>query len=512
MTKIGFKDRFNNFGCFLKTNIKSVILILTLSILSFGMIVLKMHELSVSVFSKRALLVFGVMIFLTILICIILYFAKKKRWKIDRIFLICGILLGTFYCFSIPPGAIPDEPAHFARAYEISEGYIIHPEGGIDMPANMYEIISSDYSFNNDSYNAVLNNVLIHGDSEQREFSYPDYAVFNYMPQVIGIKIAKILDLPLIPMMWVGRLFNMIFCVTIIALCIKYIPFLKKALFLIALFPMTMHLFSSVSADGAIICAGIALITYVFYAKKGMKRKINFWDLLLLLLICLTLVMTKPVYAFLCPIVLWIPKDRFKSMKQKIIFVIILGFLTCLVMMILRMLTSFAMTGRYGPTSTQTDFILHNPLVYLGLVFRNMVFSLYDYTNQIIGRGLEWFTVDIYAPYNMILFILFILLCAERESTVKLNLRIFSFVSFIITFFLIITSMFIIWSMPGSRDIEGVQGRYLLPVLLLIPVLCLPSSRKDKGKQIVSLRTLYITTLLINVYVVATIMVNHIGY
>lgn len=512
LEKNGFKEVKNKILQIIKNNYKSIILVSILTILSAGMIVIRMHELSMSVFSKRAMLIWGVIILLTLIICGVLYFAKKKKWKIERIFLVCGLIIGAFYCVCLPIGSAPDEPVHFFRAYEISEGYIVHQSDGTEMPKNITEIITNSYTYENNAYGDEMDKLFIQGDSELKKLGSPDYAVFNYIPQALGIIVGKILHLPLIPMMILSRLFNMVFCVVMIFLCIKYIPALKKVIFLVALFPMTMQLFASVSADGSIICAGIGLISYVLYARKGMKRKLNFWDFALLLLICLALVMTKPVYAFLCPIVLWIPKERFKSVKQKMIFVFLLGFLTVATMMVLRMLTSFTMGNRFGSVDTQKNFILQEPITFIELIFRNMVFSFDNYISQMMGRSLEWFTVDVYTPYIVALFVLFVLLCAEKESTVKLNLRVFSIVVFMLIFGAVITSMFVVWSLPGSKDIEGVQGRYLLPAIMLIPLFCLPSSKKNQKMELVKPGNLYIMTFLINVYVIATIMTSHIGH
>lgn len=496
-----------SFGRIMKDNFKMIGLVIAMTIISIGMIAIKLKDFSISLHGKKALLVFGIVILLTLVICGILYRAKKRKWKIEKVFLYCGLLLGTFYCVCLPLGSVPDEPVHFYRVYEISEGKILHPEGGSYMPSNMTDAIT--WYHDAYAYKNIIERITIKADTEQKIIASPDYAIINYIPQTIGVWIGKILQLPFLPMMLISRLFNMVFCIFIIYLCIKYIPFMKKTVFLIALFPMTMQLFASVSADSSIICAGIALITYVLYARNGMKRKLNFWDFVLLLIICLTLVITKPVYALLCPIVFWIPKERFKSKNQKLISIFLLGGLTLLVLVATRMSGVNISEGRFGSTGGQIDLILYNPLYYLYIIFRNIITLFDPYVGGVIGRSLEWLSLDIYGPYVLVLLIFFVLLCMERQKKIGRSLRIFAVLSFGALTIAVMTSMFILWSEPGSDVIEGVQGRYFLPFLLLIPLACLPSSGKIKKLELVKPKYLYVMTTLISVGVIGMIVSSH---
>ncbi|MBR3172500.1 DUF2142 domain-containing protein [Candidatus Saccharibacteria bacterium] len=68
----------------------------------------------------------------------------------EKIFLICGLILGIFYVFIIPAGKTPDEISHFWRAYAISEGQIFpstDAEGntGFRMPKDFNQAIPISY-------------------------------------------------------------------------------------------------------------------------------------------------------------------------------------------------------------------------------------------------------------------------------------------------------------------------------------------------------------------------------
>lgn len=103
-------------------NCKTITLVIGMTILSVLMLIVKLAESEVELFSKGWWFTFLVFIILTFIACMMLCIAKIKNWKIEKIFLIAGLILGAFYVFIIPPGDLPDELGHFSRAYELSEG------------------------------------------------------------------------------------------------------------------------------------------------------------------------------------------------------------------------------------------------------------------------------------------------------------------------------------------------------------------------------------------------------
>ena len=497
----------------IKQNRNSILLAATLIILNALMIAFRIGDTEPSLSIKRILFIVVFFIIITFLIIYFLFVAKTKKWKIEKLFLALGLTLGTFYSLLIPIGGIPDEAPHFWRAYEVSELKIItesDAEGntGMYIPDNLRSVINTDYSNQENDYSLTIAHLPDQASDNYILDSTPaeSYSPLNYIPQAIGIWVGKILQLPLIPTMYLSRLFNMVFCITIIAFCIKHIPTMKKTIFLVGLFPMTMQQFSSVSADGSIICAGISLITFVLYSRKIMKRTINFKDISLLIMICLILVLSKPVYAFLCLLLFWIPTSKFKSKKHKIAIILLIGTIVFL-LTLLRLFLSPVGDARFD-SAAQINFISSNPIMFLSILFRNAFLAPEQYINSTIGKNLEWFSVELYTPYIITFFLFFAFLCAEHEISISRSLRIFTFCIFFTIVSLVFTTMFIQWTPPKSVVIEGVQGRYFLPIILLIPIYCLPS-KKPKPQLLVKQNYLYVFTALANVYAVISILCSH---
>ena len=491
----------------LQEDSKVILLIIAMTLFSACMLICKIHELQQSIFDKWSILTFVILAVLTILMTGVLYMAKRKQWKIERIFLICGLLLGTIYCIFLPIGGASDEPAHFWRVYELSEGRLMSPDGEfIEGPDNIKDVIKI---YNEDGYKLELENFTSVASTNYApvQGSADNYVTFNYIPQIIGVWLGKLINLPLIPMMYLARIFNMVVCILGLYFCVKYIPIFKKVIFLVTFFPMTMQQISSVSPDGSIICAGMGIITFVLYARHKLKNRFNVKHYLLLIALSLILIMNKPVYVFLLPIWFWIPKNKFKSLGAKV--GILSSLLAIICILLFTKMILFSNLDNSGMPGIQFEFIFRQPLTFLELVFKNIVISPILYIGRAIGYTLEWSEVGLYAPYIITMFLMFAFLCAERAGTISRSLRIFCFVSFVTILVATTASMFIYVNTPGTTEIWGVHGRYFTPILLLIPLFCLPAKKQPKRK-LVNLEYLYTSTALINVFALAVIFCSHI--
>ena len=505
---------------FCKENYKSIILTAILFCFNICMIFFKLHGHGYSLLSRRALFVYSFLIIITALIIFILYKAKTNSWKIEKIFIVVAAILGPFYVLAIPVGGIPDEPAHFWRSYELSEGHLFPEintgeETGIHIPDNLRATISYEYSVKDNGYLNTLNNINIQPSSNYVVEHIPaeDYAPFNYIPQVVGVWIGKIFHLSLILTFYLCRFLNLALCIFVFYLCVKYSPLLKKVIFLVAFFPMTMHLFASVSADGSIICAGTALITFVLYSQNNPHQKFNIKKFLLLLAICAVLTITKPVYAPLCLALFWLPKEQFSSNKRRILTILSLGILVITLLLIKVALTQSGQSKPGVDTSTQISFILSNPLAYLATFIKNAILAPEQFIDGVLGRQLEWFSVNLFAPPIITLFLFFAFLCAEQETHISRSFRLFTLGAFSSIVLLVFTALYISWTPPAASIIEGVQGRYFLPILLLIPLFCQPSKKVSKRSfrhQIVKNNYLFIFTALTSIYAITMVVCSHI--
>ena len=222
---------------FLKENRRLLSFAVLMTLFSLLLLICKMSTTNIPYTSKQNLLIFGFFMFVTLISLGGLGLAKVKKWRIEKVYLLCGIILGFFYCLCLPIGRVPDETGHFMRAYSLTEGQLIASEEGLMLPNNITKPLGDSYD--QDAYIKIIDNLSVVADTEYDNFhtTLNSYTPFSYLLQMAGIWIGRILQLPIVPMMLLCRILNMVCCVIVIYFCIKYIPILKNMVFLIAMFP-----------------------------------------------------------------------------------------------------------------------------------------------------------------------------------------------------------------------------------------------------------------------------------
>ena len=75
---------------------------------------------------------------------------------------------------------------------------------------------------------------------------------------------------------------------------------------------------------------------------------------------------------------------------------------------------------------------------------------------------------------------------------------------------LILTSLYMQWNPVGSSIIEGVQGRYFLPIMLLVPIMISRRSNKEPHMDLISQDMVIFYGLFVNVAALLTIFVQNV--
>lgn len=427
-------------------------------------------------------------IILEILFCTILFFAKKHHWHIEKLFLIMGLSVGSLYVFAIPLSCAPDEIAHFFRIYEISDGYLsttVREDGlftGSVQPSNLQFTVSNLVQ-GKVKYSEIIENLKYYdeGPEDFAANSAGGYSIISYLPHTAGMFIGKTLNLPIIASAYISRMFHLITCIIILYFCIKYIPFLKFFIFFLAFLPMSMQSMASLSADGFLICSTFSLITFILYATFNVDFKVKPKHLLLLLLLCLIVSLGKSIYSPVCLLLFTIPKERFGGMSRKLISIFSLGIITLVTLLL--WLRSVPALSSVTDASTQLDTLIHHPFTFIRMLGKTLIVKSPAYLGQIFGRFLEWFTLVLTMVYVVPSGLCFVYLIIKERKNVFISkwFRILSIFAICFAALASFIVMYIQWTPVDSTIIQGVQGRYFMPLLLLVPIIFFP---KDKGKKI----------------------------
>ena len=453
---------------------------------------------------------------LYIYIVIFFLITSKHKLNIQKTFLLLAVPLGIFMLIAIPLGNMPDEKAHLARAYEISEFHIISKISkdnrvGNILPEEIHNLNGYQYT-----YQETISNLFSKSPNRVfTEFSNTAlYSFISYIPQVLGIFLGKILNCSLYITAYLGRITNFAVWLSLIYFSIKLIPFGKNTLLFLSLMPITLQGACSLSPDALTYGSSVLLFSFVFSKIKSNKLLVK-KDYLIMSILCLVVSLCKIAYLPLCLLIILIPKELYENTKKKWHFIISLALLVIIVNSLwLYFANNFLMFARFNP-ELQKEYILKNPFNYALIILRTTY-----YTGEIVVKGifsnfLESFTINM--PYitvflNMIIFSIFCF--QEKISTNYTNNFTKTTIVIIVfsVFILINTCLYLQWTKTYNSMIEGLQGRYFLPIMYLIPVLFMKSNKKiSYNIQNYNLKNfLYSYLMLQNILAIILIITKHI--
>lgn len=423
-----------------------------------------------------------------VLLFMYVYFTNTNKISVHKIYLLCIIILGLAYMAIFLPFTVPDEPVHYFSAYRFSNYFLLNFE-----QAQQSEVIirQSDYDFytqigqtglSAEYYHKINNNLYLFSKNSQLvnfSIDIAHNAPFGYILSAIGISISRILNLSPLLTFYSGRIVNIISYALLTYLAIKRIPVGKMAVFAISTLPMTLHLISSYSYDFLPIAMAILWVSQVLYMYDK-KYDIDSKDIFICVLFAIVLAPSKLVYLPLLLLVFIIPKENFKCSSKKSFLIksgIVLAGVLVLLIVQWSSLVKTAVNDEIGWTGTplySLSWVLRNPFA-AAKVITNTFFDKGEfYLKTLVGGSLGWFQINVplycYLPFFFILGYCFM----RRDNEIleiKFSQKIIALIIAFATVFLILFSMFIAWTPINSPSIEGVQGRYFIPLLPIIYLL-----------------------------------------
>ena len=429
---------------------------------------------------------------LIIISFVVLFFIWEKKFPSskltpERIFVFIGLLFGLLFIFTTPPFQVPDEPNHFYRAYEISGLKIISKKQnnlvGDFLPQSLETTVTelmNGIAFHPGKKSNIRKNIsflsLPLNPNYKKFISFPNtakYCPIPYIPQVIGISLGKAFNLSPLVLMYLGRIINLIVWIILVFFAIKITPIAKWLFFLMALMPMSLFQAASLSADALTNGLSFLVISlYLYYSINKNTQKIGNIHVFIIIGLSGLLSATKQVYFFIPLLFLFIP---FKNFKNKTIYSI---FATSLLMLILipNIIWCFLVKNLYIPMrpnisiKDQTLYIFSNPFNY-GLILLKSFYHYFSfYTSTFIG-SLGWHDTPL-SPliYHSYYFLLIIVAGIDnlKNKMLDINQKNIMSLFFFLGLILILTSQYLSWTAFGHDIIEGVQGRHIIPIALLL--------------------------------------------
>lgn len=421
-----------------------------------------------------------------------------KKWPPELGGALAVLVLGSMYLIALPPLSAPDEISHFASAYGISnvlmgepsvdeKGYVrmrLEDEflQNVNGASGTEERISLGRTLTEETWKEIgahAAGTFVSRDRKEMVSSVlkpVKTTPVSYLPQALGITLARLLGVNCVILAFLGRFFNLLFFTGMVYGAMKVLPFGKMVVCGVSILPMSLHLAASYSYDAFIMGMCFFFGSYCLYlafAKPAVQKR----DIAVLALLAAAFGPCKMVYAVMLGFAFFIPVKKFGGWKGWGISaaVVAAAFLAAMVLVNRTTISDYAVgADNYvswaGEEGFSIPYILHNPQVYVRMIYETLIHQGDEWTLSMLGESLGNLDPVLSVPFFVLAFMAACLaLLGIRRAGEALYLSgwqkawmIFLAVSCLGG---LMTAMMVGWTPLSSRVIEGVQGRYLLPVL-----------------------------------------------
>lgn len=405
-------------------------------------------------------------------------FNTTRKPGIHHLYLFFALLWGTIQVLIMPPFQVPDESAHFLRAWGVSDFQFINYDLNIQVPKNVllliWEISPDDVRKGKSCLEKLLThfNDIIGPKDSVTGVNFCAYNPIGYIPSAIGISMAIKLNLSPLHAFYLGRFFNLLTGILLIFYAIKHSPFGKEIFLFTALFPMSIHQLASLSNDSLTLSGLIFFTSQILYFSQ--RSKLNIKVLVYLLMLSISFVQVKPGYIAFLLLFLILSANQFSSRKEYLSFLFLIIICNLLVFYLLSNIADLEKFIKNIPQirpKEQIDYIIKNPFEYVIIFTKTLLRHPWHDLKSMLGI-LGW--LELIFPNKYYLFIIIALLVTlvftDEDVNLKYYQRIIFFSVFFMSLFIIFTLQYIFWTEPCARRIEGFQGRYILsafPLLIL---------------------------------------------
>jgi len=413
------------------------------------------------------------------------------KWKPEMVFLVIASSIGALMLVTLPSHKIGfDEQIHFGRAFYLFETFAGKED--ITIKPVIEELYSStlanwhnnvpqseeEHKIEKEYWNNKWRENIANpaGDIVDRGYSFQLYSL-SYIPQATMIKLGQLLDFDLTIIYAMGRLGNLITYCLIVFFAIRHIVIGKRIMLILALMPTAIFSAATYSYDAFTTAFSFLGIAYLVTELVQSERKISYKNCAIFSLALMLASFPKPIYIPMIAVALFFPASKFRSRREKIIFKGIIGAIFAL-MMASFMLPPILEPNRPGDArggdtniGQQLRYIFAKPLLYTQLLIDNIGSTFYPY---IFGKeGLGGMGHAIAPPTGIL--ITSLLGYATLSDGIGTNgeriKRFYKFaiigISFVVMC-LIWTALYLSFTPVGEAAINGVHGRYYLPVTMLL--------------------------------------------
>ena len=410
-----------------------------------------------------------------------------------------SLTVGTALCFLVPPFMVADEPAHFFRAYALSRGEPGAEErldgAGAVLPTSLEELVAElwtgvpghpERKVDPQAIRRALEKPL---EPERTAFidyrTAAQYLFVPYLPQAAGLALGRLVGATPLAGFYLARLANLLAGTLLLLLAIRQLPACRWLAAMVAVTPMALTNRASVSADVVVVGAAWVLVATAAKLALAPAEASGRRDHALLLATAVVLCLTKPPYALLALAPCIVPRERWPRGRRGAAFAA--AYVAAVVLatgLALGTALSLDLSVRPGaPVDREAQLrdAVREPLRAARIVAADAVVHGPRYAAQLVGVQLGW--LDTRLPWWLVegyLLILAALLVLDGGPRPSLGWWRRAWLAALVaaSALAIIASQYMAFTPYRADFVEGVQGRYFLP---LVPAAALALHRPRRA-------------------------------
>lgn len=468
-------------------------------------------------------------IFSVLFLSYLLFFTKD--WITQKpvvMFAIAALLIGSAMIWGVGTNQVGyDEYAHAKSAYDLSFGTTIETtEAAMQLKGNLLPFF----------YTPEERELIEEYEQRNNEFSWADISYQSrmvraenrvYYPNAIGFKVARLVGADFATSVEMAKFGGLFFYIAVMCLAIALSERYKIIVAFIGLLPNNMFMACSLTRD--MVVTGFLILGTVLLMNEFLEpeRKLTWQRALGILLAFVCGSVSKPIYIVMPLLMLFMGRKKFDNRIQEVVFKLAVCVVAGLMIYDIfcptpvattnhQLVMNYAYAGdkRSSGTSNigQMQYILQNPLVYAGLLLRSMV-----------GMFVESFTTDSFINYgylgkapiwfNWIAFAVGIWISVVRPQGEERKVMTVPHVALTAlmlfgTAAVVWTSMYVSYTAVGSSTIEGVQGRYFIPLFVPLCICFFTKQKRSTFTKKTIFRIAFGTMIFMNLYMVFALILN----
>lgn len=451
-----------------------------------------------------------------------IFIYTRKGLVPEKLFLYTVPIICFLFLIIMPMYRGHDETRHLLRAYELSEGHLLTEindgKVGTSMPNNVIDGIKKGWR-EKLTYRDFIK--IKDKKIDENDVSIPNmenvavYSPIQYIPQALGMKIAKLFTDNLLIVLYAARILNLATCILLLYFAIKKMPFGKMLIYIISVLPLSIEAFATMSPDGITISTIMLFIAYILDITFTKDRKVEKKDIVILTILSAIIALCKIVYVPLVLLVLLIPADKYGSKRQKVITSIAITTISLIINLIwLKISSNYLAITSDGASTNKVKNILMAPVTYLKTLLYTINYNGSEYIETLFGSVLamgEFVKLYFIVPFTYSILFLF-----ESTTEPELKNKYSKFQNIIMLFIIVVitglifTSLYVQYTNTNSMTIQGVQGRYFIPILLLIGLLLSNLKIINNYEQEKKIKLIGIITVILQIYIMLAIIIVHI--